>query len=230
MNDAATLSLTGNSRRITSNQLRVHGDLLAVVAKHAHCASRRPIPDHQHEVFASLDTRIRASGRRLILDSGCGTGTATIALAHRHPEHLVIGIDKSAARIAQATAMTGPANVCFARADCADIWRLAAESGWPLDRHFLLYPNPWPKAKQLRRRWHAHPAFKHLLALGGMLEVRSNWALYIEEFALALTALGAGPPRVERFVPLEPETPFERKYLSSGHDLHRLRVTIRRPA
>jgi hypothetical protein len=47
----------------------------------------------------------------------------------------------------------------FVRADLVDYWRLLAEAGIGLARHYILYPNPWPKIGHLARRWHAHPVF-----------------------------------------------------------------------
>ena len=60
-----------------------------------------------------------------------------------------------------------------------------------------------------------------------MLECRSNWSVYIDEMALAI-ALATGRPAVgEAWQPSgEPLTPFEKKYLASGHALHRVVVDL----
>ena len=72
------------------------------------------------------------------------------------------------------------------RADCEDIWQQLALDGVQLARHYLLYPNPWPKAKHLQRRVHGQAVLPALLQLGGVITLRSNWQLYVEEFGLAL--------------------------------------------
>jgi len=100
------------------------------------------------------------------------------------------------------------------------------DAGIPPVRHYLLYPNPWPKIGQLARRWHGHPVFPTIVALGGELECRSNWRIYIEEFALALTQLSGQPLQCEAYAPASPITPFEKKYLASGHELWRCRADI----
>ena len=84
--------------------------------------------------------------------------------------------------------------------------------------HFLLYPNPWPKPGHLRRRIHGHPAFPLLVALGGRIELRSNWQLYVEEFGLAMSLSGR-PGAICRIDAVSPLTLFERKYRDSGHAL-----------
>jgi len=220
------------SRVVTSNQSTVHRHLTAVVRKHRLLPYRRPVSAHSKAQFERLDAIVNAHGGPVILDSGCGTGEFSHALASSHSDHLVIGIDKSRARIGRAAATEAIENLVIARADCADLWRLAYAAGWQVARHYLLYPNPWPKAKHLQRRWHGHPVFSTLVDLGGLLELRSNWEIYINEFALALQTIGAGRADVERLDPRASATPFERKYRASGHRLYRLSAQLinNRPA
>ena len=106
------------------------------------------------------------------------------------------------------------------RADLTTFWRLVRRAGWTVDFHFLLYPNPWPKPGQLQRRWHAHPVFPELLALGGQLEMRCNWKIYADEFAFAVSRFLGRPVEAIRLAVDEPLSPFERKYRDSGHDLY----------
>ena len=162
--------------------------------------------------------------RPLVLDSACGTGESTAALALRHPGSFVVGIDQSAERIGRGTrklAAALPANALLLRADATDIWALMAQQGVQLAHHYLLYPNHWPKSEHLQRRWHGHPRLRELLALAGTIELRTNWRLYAEEFAAALHLAGWRAEAME--VPAgEPLTPFERKYRDSGHPLCRV--------
>ena len=62
--------------------------------------------------------------------------------------------------------------------------------------------------------------------LGGELECRSNWHIYIEEMAQALTLLSGQAVVTEPYVTDDPLTPFEKKYLASGHQLWRCRVRL----
>ena len=157
-----------------------------------------------------------------ILDSGCGVGQSTRILAEQHPQHWVIGIDQSEHRITKQSARN-PDNMILVRANCVDFWRLALADGWQLDKHFLLFPNPWPKKEHLQRRWHGHPVFPTLLKLGGYLELRTNWHLYALEFQTALGHLGYSLSEVETYLPGDNYlTPFEKKYHESGQELFRL--------
>ena len=120
-----------------------------------------------------------------------------------------------------------PDNTLLVRADLVDFWRLALNAGWRPRRHYLLYPNPYPKTAHLKLRWHGHPVFPALLALGGRLELRSNWRLYLQEFALAAAQASDVVAEVQPFTPEgEYLTPFERKYHQSGQDLWRLVMNL----
>jgi len=173
--------------------------------------------------FDDLQAIVSAERRPLVLDSGCGTGESTRRLAKAFPDVLVIGVDKSAARLGRTGATRFPfrdGNAVWLRADLATFWRLALTAGWRLQRHYLLYPNPWPKPGQLQRRWHGHPVFADLLALGGRLELRTNWSIYAAEFAAAIAALTGQAITPCTVPPGEALSPFELKYRASGHALY----------
>lgn len=184
---------------------------------------RRTPPAYNH---AAVETLLRhRAGRPITLDSGCGTGESSLCLAQADGASLVVGIDQSAHRLARGRRradLTPVPNLLLLRADAGDVWALLAERGIRVARHLLLYPNPWPKAAHLQRRWHGHPRWPALLALGGQLEMRSNWAIYAQEFALAL-AISGHQARIEPWEPgSHPLTAFERKYMDSGHALWRV--------
>jgi len=219
--------LVVNSSPISSAQTGVHEQLATLVARHADPAHpfRKPVTDYNQRAFDASMEAWRAAGEApLILDTGCGVGLSTLHLAAQYPDHFVIGIDQSADRLARNTHWDGPepANLCFVRADLVDYWRLAHQAGLRPARHYLLYPNPWPKIGHLSRRWQGHPVFPFIVALGGQLECRSNWRIYVEEFTSALNQLTAGSFDAQAWQPDQPITPFERKYLASGHALWRV--------
>jgi len=205
------------SRRVESSQTAPHPRLAETVVKHVREPWRKPVAEHSRRAFDAL-TAARDS-RGIILDSGCGTGRSTAVLADRYPELQVIGVDKSEARLGRGPVL--PENAVVTRMDLEDFWRLAFEAGWKFERQCLYYPNPWPKAEQRLRRWPLHPVFPTVLACGGVLELRTNWKVYAEEFAIAVSLLTGGSPVVEPWKPERPETPFETKYLASGHPLWR---------
>ncbi|RTQ98915.1 tRNA (guanine(46)-N(7))-methyltransferase TrmB [Halomonas nitroreducens] len=215
------------SRNVTSNQPGPHQDLSRRVARALTHPLRKPLAEHTRETFAAADAwRVERGDRPLILDAGCGVGLSTRQLAERHPESTVLGIDRSADRLSRDHGPL-PDNARLVRADLVDFWRLALAGGWRPVRHYLLYPNPYPKSAHLKMRWQGHPVFPVILALGGRLELRSNWRLYVEEFALAVEQVTGDRAPVTGFEPGgDFLTPFERKYHHSGQLLWRLGVEL----
>ena len=217
-----------NSRIPDSAQQGVHENLARIVARHLAEPFRKPYADYNR---SALEASLAGwDGRApLILDAGCGVGHSTIQIARANPDHWVIGVDQSEDRLQRRKPYPDallPKNMVFVRADLVDYWRLMHDAGLRLAQHYILYPNPWPKIGHLARRWHAHPVFPWIPRLGGRLECRSNWLVYIEEMAMALTlALGREVPW-EAFEAPAPLTPFERKYRDSGQTLYRLVVDL----
>lgn len=213
-----------NSRIPESAQQGIHENLARLVDKHAAEPFRKLILDYNR---AALEAALagRPPAAPLILDAGCGVGHSTIQLARAHPDHWVIGVDQSADRLARRKPYPDalmPANMVFVRADLVDFWRLLDEAGLRLARHYILYPNPWPKIGHVARRWPAHPVFPFVVRLGGVLECRTNWRVYAEEFAFALGRLLGATVPWESFEAPAPLTPFERKYRDSGQLLYRV--------
>ena len=214
------------AKPIETAQEAPHGGLLDRLQRHLLRLPTAPVAPHTQAAFEALQRELGSSSGALIFDSGCGTGESTRNLAARHPEAWVVGVDKSADRLGRHRAAL-PANARHVRAELGDFWRCAVAAGWRLKAHYLPYPNPWPKARHYKRRWPAHAAFPWLLGLGGDLEVRSNWRLYLEEWQVVLESLGiastlsALPP-----APEAPLSPFEAKYLASGHACYALRAEL----
>ncbi|NMG43398.1 methyltransferase domain-containing protein [Aromatoleum toluvorans] len=213
-----------NSRIPESAQAGVHEQLVRRVERHLAEPFRKPCLDYNRAAFeASLAGWDRKAP--LILDAGCGVGHSTIQLARAFPDHWVIGVDQSEDRLNRRKPYPDallPKNMMFVRADLVDYWRLLCDAGMRLSRHYILYPNPWPKIGHLGRRWHAHPVFPFIPRLGGVLECRTNWRVYIEEFACALGLATGRDVAWETFEAPAPLTPFERKYRDSGQPLYRL--------
>ena len=207
--------LNVNHRKPPQQQPRQ--DLAEIIATHLSSEWLRPVAEHSRAAFDCVHRRVDDSTAPLIIDSCCGTGDSTRNLALAFPGALVLGIDKSEHRLARHRTSSNE-NYLILRADVNDFWRLAAEAGWQPAQHFLLYPNPYPKASQFRKRWYGSPAFSALINLGGLLTVRTNWSVYAEEFVLALNAAGfqAGG---RQLVDAKPITAFETKYKERGDSL-----------
>ncbi|TLY51937.1 MAG: methyltransferase domain-containing protein [Gammaproteobacteria bacterium] len=215
-----------NSRSIATRQVGPHPRLKEIVARHLREPYRRAPSAAGRHAFDSIAARLAAAP--FVLDAGCGTGASTLALAREFPDSLVLGVDKSITRLGvsqrafehRARAGAAPDNMHLLHCELVDFWQLAAEAKLRCTYQFLLYPNPWPKPEHMMRRWHAHPVLPAVLALGGAIELRTNWRIYAEEFAQTMAWVGRKAP-LEQMPLTQPLTPFERKYAASGHALWR---------
>ncbi|MCM2678746.1 tRNA (guanine(46)-N(7))-methyltransferase TrmB [Echinimonas agarilytica] len=212
--------MSGDSKPIVSNQEGCHDGLLKRLERHLAHPFKKPIAEHTRQAFDEVNEQVKQWTGPIILDACCGVGESTKGLAEAHPDALVVGIDKSDLRIGKGLQESGQGRYILMRADLNDFWRLAWSAGWNVAAQYVLYPNPWPKSEHLGRRWHGAGVFPYILALGGELIVRSNWDIYINEFAQALSAchINAAISRYpEAGETIAPMTPFERKYWQSGH-------------
>lgn len=219
------------SREVKSNQTGIHNNLKTVVQKHLNSQSLRPIAAHTEIAFQNFVQHYK--GQALIFDSGCGTARSSLMLAHKYPNALVVGIDKSAARLEKFNnrysddVLKNASNLHIVRADYEDFLKIAAREKLKLSKHKLLYPNPWPKSQHLQRRWHGSAIFKTLLGLGGEIELRSNWKIYVQEFQQAL--LVAGHQATIHQLSLDKDnfiSDFEQKYHKSQQTLWQLRCQL----
>ena len=154
----------------------------------------------------------------IILDNGCGNGFSSLWLANKNPQAIVFGVDRAKRFVSNKL----HPNLIFARAELAQLWKLLWEQEIEISKSFLLYPNPWPKSKHLRRRWHAHPAFKYLTWITKYLEIRTNWKIYGEEAYSTLKLVTNNETTFKEFLPIFPISLHEKKYTVSGHSLFKL--------
>ena len=204
---------------LQTDQVAPHADLTDIVRRHQQNPWIKPCPTHTREAFEQFLQTYRRDPRPIVLDSFCGTGMSTAILAAQFPEAWVVGIDQSAHRLAKHQP-TERRNYHLLRAEAEPFWSCLAEAGIRLHSHWLLYPNPWPKASQFKKRLHGHGAFPMLAQLGGALEMRTNWHLFAEEFARASDLIGL-QGSIDMVSPAAPMTLFERKYQERGQTLWR---------
>lgn len=217
-------------RIVTSNQQGIHENLEAELLKHQMHAFRKPIAMHTQRAFEGIEKQLtRYCASPIIFDSGCGTADSTLHLAKLNPDSWVIGIDRSATRLRKKQNQVLPENALTVQADLVDFWRLAKQANWHLQKHFILYPNPYPKSIHLKRRWHAHPVFPTLLSLGGQLELRTNWKIYADEFAYALQYLGHTAVKSQLYTPDTAWTLFEKKYHDDEQALYQCKLDLNKP-
>ncbi len=204
---------------IDSPQEGIHKDLQKTVSKHLESEFKRPIVAYNQEAFDQfLERKSELGDPKIILDSACGTGESTRFFANKYPNYLVVGLDQSAKRLANNENKKLADNGLLLRCDCTDFWRLMEQESIKADKHFLLYPNPWPKTQHLQRRWHGHPTFKNLLSVSESIELRTNWRIYAQEFNAALD-VAKRCSAIDEYKSDIDITAFERKYRLSGHAL-----------
>ncbi len=205
--------MTNKSSLVISNQTDCHEHLEKVVKKHLVTPYLKPYHHFSEQLFEKLDKLQQKLMLSIILDSGCGTGESTINLAQLYSDHLIIGIDQSAHRLKKtigAQSYLHKDNYIIARGDVIDLWRMINKAKWNIDKHYLLYPNPWPKKDQLIRRWHGHPVFPQMINFCKKIELRTNWDIYAREFKLATSLITERKMTINNIKQAELTTPFEK--------------------
>lgn len=214
--------------RVSSSQKTIHPGLTRIVDRHMSRLWQQPIHQATQNAWSRLKSESGFSADSpFILDSGCGTGASSRQLAVLHPHTTVLGVDQSHSRLSKSGAADGlliDGNLLLLRAELSSLWRLLLREGYQPASHYLLYPNPWPKPGHLKRRWHAHPVFPDLLALGGAVEMRCNWNIYAREFAGAASRICEQKIKVLPYVAETCISPFEQKYKQRGHALYSVKI------
>ena len=214
--------------KISSSQKSIHPGLARMIDRHMSGPWLQPI----HKATLDAWNRLKlesgfSADSRFILDSGCGTGASTQFLANLHPNLKVLGVDQSDSRLSKNGVHDGfliDGNLILLRAELSSLWRLMLVGGYQPEYHYLLNPNPWPKPGHLKRRWHGHPVFPDMLALGGAVEMRCNWDIYASEFAYATSLLCGQEISVQPYVADTPMSLFEEKYKQRGHALYSVAI------
>lgn len=213
--------MEGNSKPIYDAQIGTHPDLL----KGFHPLKspfQKPVSESSRTLFNKICISAKPFQNKIILDACCGVGLSSFTLAKENSDVLIVGVDKSLDRVERNNSFKDelPANVLIERGNIIDLWYLLSESKEiEVVKHYLLYPNPYPKSKHLKLRWYGHFIFPYLLNISDQLEVRSNWKQYLEDFLYSAKAYN-----YEGKVEVVKEngeylTMFERKYCLSGQDV-----------
>ena len=102
-----------NSAPVSSSQSGVHARLDSVVRRHLQTVWQKPLHAPTVDAFNRLIALPDFDpDRGIVLDSGCGTGSSTKLLAAQHPDHQVIGVDRSAARLSRLRRRAEPQGPC----------------------------------------------------------------------------------------------------------------------
>lgn len=167
----------------------------------------------------------------LVVEIGFGMGKAFIEMAANDPDSNYLGIEVHAPGVGATMLLAeeqGLNNVKVIKHDAFDVLTkcLAPES---LDVLQIFFPDPWPKARQHKRRL-VNPQFLELvtplLKHGGQIRMATDWQNYAEVMLECLTNApglkNTAPEGSDGFVPRpawRPLTKFEQRGERLGHGI-----------
>ena len=136
--------------------------------------------------------RLMPDAREAWLEIGFGGGEHMATQAARRPDVLVLGAEPFLNGVASALRHVddqGLSNVRIHDGDARDLMSRLPDAS--LDRIFVLFPDPWQKARHHKRRL-VGPAFAEaavrLLKPGGRLRLATDWADYADQMLRVLLA------------------------------------------
>ena len=157
----------------------------------------------------------------IILDIGVGAGESTINHAKLHPENNYLAVEVHRPGIGQLLNKIESAalkNIKIIKYDVMDILNKQIPNR-SLSQVFIFFPDPWPKKRHHKRRL-LGPGFLDLIAgklkPGGLVHIATDWVPYAEAVEL-LFASRSDFELAE--TPQRPETKFERRGRSLGHEV-----------
>ncbi|PZO56244.1 MAG: tRNA (guanosine(46)-N7)-methyltransferase TrmB, partial [Alphaproteobacteria bacterium] len=126
----------------------------------------------------------QGGGESLVLEIGFGGGEHLVAQASAHPEQRFIGVEPFLNGVASCLRHVEEANVSNVRihnGDARDV--IARLPDASLDLCYILFPDPWPKARHHKRRLIQAEFLDELarvLKPGGEVRFATDWANYAE--------------------------------------------------
>ncbi|MDZ4370431.1 MAG: tRNA (guanosine(46)-N7)-methyltransferase TrmB [Phenylobacterium sp.] len=136
------------------------------------------------------------------LEIGFGGGEHMAAQAGRHPDVLILGAEPFTNGVASAVRHIdeqGLGNIRLHDGDVRDLLTCLPDAS--LARVFVLFPDPWPKARHNKRRLIQSETVAELarvMAPGGRLRFASDWADYVDWALERITANPAFAWRADR--------------------------------
>lgn len=159
----------------------------------------RPLSSQRQDLMETLLPQLRievpaqgqisetliSTNQRIWLEIGFGRGEHLIAQSQKHPDVLMIGCDafeNAVGCLVNQIAQQGISNIRVFDDDARKL--VSALPTSCLDRVFILFPDPWPKARHHKRRI-MNPGFLQIIARvlkpGGVLRFASDIPDYIDQ-------------------------------------------------
>ncbi|MDH3715452.1 MAG: tRNA (guanosine(46)-N7)-methyltransferase TrmB [Gammaproteobacteria bacterium] len=168
----------------------------------------------------------------LWVEIGFGNGVTLAALAANKPDHDFLGIEvhkPGVGRLLLAMEKQQLRNIRIAEADAMEfVERRIAETS--VSRILILFPDPWPKQRQRKRRL-LQPTFArtlaHKLVPGGVLHLATDWPEYAGQMLAVLEDIPtlrncSGRGQYARAPDYRIPTRFELRGLRLGHPVRDL--------
>jgi tRNA (guanine-N7-)-methyltransferase len=154
--------------------------------------------------------------RPIVWEIGCGHGHFLVRYAQAFPEKFCVGIDLRLERLERSGRKRDRArasNCHFLRAEAREFFH-ALPIGTMLQEIWVLFPDPWPKARHHKNRLLKPEFFEAVAnrtAAGARLFFRTDDAGYFAEVAAALVPLATWRIAADEPWPAEPETVFQER-------------------
>lgn len=180
-----------------------------------------------------LDLTVRFGDRPVWLEIGFGGGEHMVHMAATYPDVGVLGaepFENGVAMLLGKVEAAGVTNVAVHPGDVRDVFDVLPDAG--IEKAFLNYPDPWPKARHHRRRFvtpgYLNPLFR-VLKPGSKFRVATDIPDYVRQTLEEVPPIGFVLEDGPSDTPWDDwlSTRYEQKALREGRSPHYL--TFRRP-
>lgn len=167
-------------------------------------------------VLRAQVTDLLPSNRPIVWEIGCGHGHFLVRYARAFPEKFCVGIDLRLERLERSGRKRDRAqasNCHFLRAEAREFFH-ALPAGALFEEIWVLFPDPWPKARHHKNRLLKPEFFEAVAnraAPGAKFYFRTDDANYFAAVVAALAKLRTWAIDPAAAWPLEPETVFQER-------------------
>lgn len=127
----------------------------------------------------------RRAGKQIIVEIGFGDGEHIVPVSLKHPESFVVGVELYFLGIVLAAKKlfrNSITNTLLTKSDARDFLDAAGQG--IINTCYILFPDPWRKAKHNKRRLLKYPFMRQVMQsviTGGQCYIATDWAEYADE-------------------------------------------------